>query len=214
MRKLKGASVHPDPSVRLQAVMAAGLVPSEQDLETLIAWCRVEPDFQVREMLTWTLLRLPRESVVPRLVDELKRPEAQARAQALHTLSKSGAVETWDVVAAQLDDEDSVVVRTSWYAAVALVPDNRREWLGRRLAERLGQGDGPTQLSLSRALVALGMDVAESALASVGHDTREAVLKHVAEVRRLINDPEGAFAPSLLTARREVAMGRTRSTKG
>jgi len=143
---LEDASMDSDPSVRLQATLAAGLAASPQDLEVLLERCRVEPDFQVREMLTWALLRLPHELVVQRLVEELKRPEAQARSQALHTLSKSGAAQAWKAVAARLDDEDSSVVRTSWYAAVALVPDDRRNWLAGRLAERLGQGDHETNL--------------------------------------------------------------------
>lgn len=65
----------------------------------------MEPDFQGREILTWALLRLPREMVVPRLVEELAISEAQARVQALHTLSKSGVSQTWEVVVARLDDE-------------------------------------------------------------------------------------------------------------
>lgn len=214
MNNLKDAFAHPDPSVRLQAVLAAGLAASSQDLEMLLERCRVEPDFQVREMLTWTLLRLPRELVVPRLVEELKRPEAQARSQALHTLSKSGAPQTWEAIAARLDDEDRSVAKTSWYAAVALVPDNKRDWLARRLAKRLGQGDRETQLSLSRALVNLGTDVVSPVLASVARDTREVVRQHAEATLRLLNDPDSAFAPSLQSARREVAMGRTRSTKG
>jgi HEAT repeat protein len=213
MSDLKGASAHSDPSVRLQAVLAAGLAPSAEDLETLLERCRVEPDFQVREMLTWTLLRLPRELVVPRLVEELARPEAQARSQALHTLSKSGASQSWDAVAARLDDEDKSVVKAAWYAAVALVPDDKRDWLAGRLAERLGEGDADTQLSLSRALVALGTDVIAPVLASVPQD-RQAARQHAEATLRLLNDPDAAFAPSLLSARHEVAMGRTRSTKG
>jgi len=214
MSNLKDASANPNPTVRLQAVLAAGLAASSQDLQILLERCRVEPDFQVREMLTWTLLRLPRELVVPRLVEELKRPEALARSQALHTLSKSGAPQTWEAVAARLDDEDESVVRTSWYAAVALVPDDKRDWLAGRLAERLGQGDRETQLSLSRALVSLGAENVLPVLAPVAQDTREVVRQHAEATLRLLNDPDSAFDPSLLSARREVAMGRTRSTKG
>lgn len=214
MSDLSNALADPDPSVRLKAVMAAGLAASAPDLDVLLEQCRVEPDFQVREMLTWTLLRLPRDLLVPRLVAELTRPEAQARSQALHTLSKSGATQAWEVVATLLDDTDNLVMKTSWYAAVALVPDDKREWLAGRLTERLGFGDHDTQRSLSRALISLGGDVVAPILSSVASDGRHAARQHAEATMKLLDDPDSAFAPSLQNARREVAMGRTRSTKG
>ena len=95
MTSLSAAFAHPDPSVRLNAALQAGLRPAATDLDALVAQCAVEPDFQVREMLTWALIRLPAALAVPRLVAELDRPKPQARSQALHTLSKFRDETSW-----------------------------------------------------------------------------------------------------------------------
>jgi len=206
--------VHPDPSVRLNAALSAGMKPSPLTLEALMERCRVEPDFQVREMLTWALIRLPADIVVPRLVAELSRDEPRARSQALHTLSKIGDSSAWPAAAARLDDDDPDVVRTAWYAAVALAPESERVWLARKLCERLGHGGSEIQLSLSRALAGLGEDTIAPVLASAAENGGNAVRQHVAAIKRLLHDPAYGFAQSLDRARREVALGRTRSTKG
>lgn len=204
----------PDPSVRLNAVLSAGIRPSPDDLDTLVAQCATEPDFQVREMLTWALIRHPANRVVPRLLAELTRPEPQARSQALHTLSKLHDAAAWPAVAARLDDPDADVMRTAWYAAVALVPETERLWLAEKLATRLGHGDSDTQMSLSRALVGLGGDIIAPILdASAAHGT-EAARRHVEATRKLLEDPDYAFTRSQAHAHREVALGRTRSAKG
>lgn len=214
MSTLDDAFSNPDPSARLDAALRAGITPSLRDLDALLSRCAVEPDFQVREMLTWALIRLPAEVVVPRLIGELSRKETQARSQALHTLSKFRDVSAWEAVAARLDDEDQGVVRTAWYAAVALVPENQRHWLAERLAAGLGRGERDIQLSLSRALVGLGGDVIEPVLAAAIQRGDQGVRDHAAATQRLLHDPSAGFAPSLNSARREVALGKSRSTKG
>ncbi len=214
MSKLDKAFSNPDPSARLHTALMAGMNPSLLDLDLLLHRCAVEPDFQVREMLTWALIRLPAAIVVPRLVAELSREQVQARIQALHTLSKFRDTSAWHAVAARLDDEDQRVARTAWYAAVATVPDSERSWLAEKLAAGLGRGDEEIQLSLSRALVGLGSDIIEPVLAAAIHRGDKAVRIHAAATERLLRDPSAGFAPSLKSARREVALGKTRSTKG
>ena len=214
MSPLEAAFTNLDPSLRLNAALRAGMSPSLLDLEILLRQCVVEQDFQVREMLTWALIRLPANRVVPRVVEELARPEPQARRQALHTLSKFKDRTAWPAVAGRLDDEDQGVVRTAWYSAVALVPESEREWLAGKLADRLGHGDAETQLSLSRALVALGEDVIAPVLSFAAEHGDAAVRQHVNATEQLLQDPDSGFATSLKSARREVALGRTRSTKG
>ena len=204
----------PDPSVRLNAVLAAGIRPSASDLDTLVVQCAAEPDFQVREMLTWALIRQPADLVVPRLLTELTRPQVQARSQALHTLSKLHDGSAWPAVAACLDDADAGVMRTAWYAAVALVPETERVWLAEKLAARLGHGDADTQMSLSRALVTLGGESIAPILATSATHGNEATQRHVEATRKLLEDPDYAFTRSQAHAHREVALGRTRSAKG
>ena len=46
---------HGEASVRLRAAMAIGTTPDPGFVEALVARCAVEPDFSVRELLTWAL---------------------------------------------------------------------------------------------------------------------------------------------------------------
>ena len=95
-----------DASTRLRAAMAAGSNPHPGYAEELIRRCGVEPDFFVRDMLTWALTRLPADLTVPGLVTELGSASPQARAQALHTLSKIGDRSAWpSITVALLHDE-------------------------------------------------------------------------------------------------------------
>ena len=203
-----------DPSARLEAALRAGMTPTDEDVPVLLHQCAVEPDFQVREMLTWALIRHPAESVVPLLIGELARPEPVARQQALHTLSKFKDTSAWPSVRERLDDDDNAVRRTAWYAAIAMAPEAEHGWVAAKLAARLGSGDGDTQRSLSRALVALGEDLIRPLLVATSTSSDPAVRQHVAATLRLLDDPESGYSASLNAARREVALGRTRSAKG
>jgi len=214
MTTLTDALADPRSSARLQAVMAAGTTPDPADLEVLVAQCAVEPDFFVRDMLTWALTRHPADDVVARVLPELERPESQARSQALHTLSKIGDPEAWPAVGPLLEDHDEEVLRAAWRTAVALVPDDERASLARTLAVQLGIGDRERRLSLSRALVGLGEDTVGPVLAAAADRGTEAVREHVRETERLLHDPGVASEYALERARREVALGRTRSVKG
>jgi HEAT repeat protein len=110
-------------STRLQAVLAVGTRSDPGLVDALVARCAVEPDFFVRDMLTWALIRLPAEITVPRLRAELRSESAQARSQALHTLSKIGEVSVWPAITRSLlHAADDDVARTAWRTAVILVP--------------------------------------------------------------------------------------------
>ena len=141
-----------DPSVRLRAALAVGTRPDPELTDALIDRCAVEPDFFVRDMLTWALCRLPAEITVPRLIRELGSDGSQARSQALHTLSKIGDPIAWPEVSALVHDQDDEVARSAWRAAVALVPSGDEGALAAELATELGRGELQMQLSLSRAL--------------------------------------------------------------
>lgn len=211
---LTDALADPRSSVRLQAVMAAGTTPDAGDLDVLVEQCAVEPDFFVRDMLTWALTRHPSDGVVARVLPELARPEPQARSQALHTLSKVGDPAAWPSVRPLLADHDDEVLRAAWRTAVALVPDDERAELARTLAVQLGVGPRERRLSLSRALVGLGEETVAPVLAAAADRGSGAVQDHVADTERLLHDPDAASALALERARREVALGRTRSAKG
>src|SRR5580658_4575432 len=129
-----------EPSTRLKAALAIGSNPELGLLDALMARCAIEPDFYVRDMLTWALTRLPSTITVPRLIAELRSERAQARSQALHTLSKIGDASAWPAITrALLRDSDDEVARSAWRAAVALVPDGQRQHLAEELAALLGR---------------------------------------------------------------------------
>ncbi|GAA1506632.1 HEAT repeat domain-containing protein [Sphaerisporangium rubeum] len=196
-----------DSSARLQAALALGTAPDPRYVGRLVERCAVEPDFYVRDMLTWALTRHPASVTVPALVAELRSERAQARSQALHTLSKIGDRGAWPAITRELltDDEDEVK-RSAWRAAVVLVPENEVGELAAVLATQLGRGQRETQLSLSRALVALG-EVIVPVLQAAAKDRRPRVRRHAVATERLLNDPDAGFEFAIEEAKRVVALG-------
>ncbi|WP_068276833.1 HEAT repeat domain-containing protein [Aldersonia kunmingensis] len=193
-------------SVRLRAALSAGTIGDPNLVEALVARCAVEPDFFVRDMLTWALVRLPAEITVPRLIVELGSNIPQARSQALHTLSKIGDGAAWPAVSALLHDAHDEVARSAWRAALVLVPTGHEATLATDLASALGRGDRDTMLSLSRTLVGLGdavLPVLETARAS--NDPR--VRAHAEATEQLHRDPDSGFSMAVEMAKR-VAVGR------
>ncbi|MGW1676065.1 HEAT repeat domain-containing protein [Saccharopolyspora sp. NPDC002376] len=196
-----------DSSARLKAALAVGTHPDPNLVGALVARCAVEPDFFVRDMLTWALTRFPSEITVPRLLAELRSEQAQARSQALHTLSKIGDGSTWPAITRSLlRDTDDEVARSAWRAAVVLVPDEERKELAEELVAQLGRGDRNVHLSLSRALVALG-DVAEPALQPGLASDDAVVCAHARATEMLLRDPDAGFNSVLDEAKRIVALG-------
>lgn len=199
-------------STRLEAALAAGTYPEPFFVDALVGRCAIEPDFFVRDMLTWALTRLPHEITVPALRAELYSEHTQARSQALHTLSKIGAPNTWSAIThSMLHDADDEVARSAWRAAVVLVPDEQevKEGLAAELATQFGRGDREVRLSLSRALVALG-EVVEPVLqtAMTSHDPT--VRAHASATQRLLSDPDAGFDLAIGEASRVVALGPDR----
>jgi len=189
------------PSTRLKAALRAGTDPEPHLVEILVGRSAVEPDFYVRDMLTWALCRMPPDVTVPRLLDEVRSGNAQACSQALHTLSKIGDGRAWPDVSARLHDRDDDVARSAWRAALALVPAGVEGELAADLGAALGRGDRELQRSLSRALVGLGepmLPVLDAAKASPDAKIRA----HAAATEALYRDPDSAFALSVEAAKR------------
>ncbi|MEW2145323.1 HEAT repeat domain-containing protein [Micromonospora vinacea] len=208
MRVLRGLE-NSDPSVRLRAALTVGTTPDPQHIDTLIARCAVEPEFSVREMLTWALLRHPPELTVTKLTDELRSERAQARSQALHTLSKIGDRRGWPAITrALLTDADDEVARSAWRAAVVLVTPGGEPELATVLSTQFGRGGREMQLSLSRALIALG-EVVMPILRAAMADPDPRVRGHAVATQRLMRDPDAGFEFAIEAAKRVVALGPT-----
>jgi len=196
-----------DASVRLRAALAIGTNPAPQMVEALVARCAIEPDFQVRDTLTWALTRCPSRLTVPRLIAELGSQIAQARSQALHTLSKIRDAAGWPAITQSLlRDPDDEVARSAWRAAVVLVPEGQQQLLAGELALQLGRGDRTLQLSLSRALVALGGPALSNAMTS-----RDPLVRaHAEATRRLLRNPDAAFELDIQQAIRVFVLSKGR----
>lgn len=55
-------------STRMQAALTAGSRPDPSFVEVLIGRCAAEPDFTVRDTLTWAITRHDSDLTVPRLL--------------------------------------------------------------------------------------------------------------------------------------------------
>lgn len=188
--------------VRLSAAMQAGSVPTDAQIGPLVARCAVEPDFYVRDMLTWALVQHDHELVVDRLLPELGSAGAQARGQALHTLSKIGGPRVWRAIGPELlQDPDDDVARAAWRTAVRVVPCGEEAPLVRILASQLGRGGREVRISLSRALLSLG-EAAVPEVKRAASSEDEDVRTHALATARMIEDPDTAFDAAVEAAKR------------
>ncbi|MFG3343652.1 HEAT repeat domain-containing protein [Streptomyces sp. NPDC048018] len=195
------------PSVRLRAALAAGTTPDPRFVDGLVERCGVEPEFFVRDMLTWALTRHPVSLTLPRLLRAVRSPRPQARSQALHTLSKIGDRRAWPSISRELlTDADDEVARSAWRAAALLVPEGAESALAVVLSTQLGRGDRETQRSLSRALVALA-EVMVPAVRAAAAGAGPRVRAHALATERLLRDPDSDFGFAIEEAKRVVALG-------
>jgi HEAT repeat protein len=206
---LTAALAAADESTRLKTALEIGSNPDPRLLDTLIERCAIEPNFYVRDMLTWALTRLPPQVTVPRLLEELHSQRAQARSQALHTLSKIKDPGAWPAITPTLlRDADDAVARSAWRAAVVLVPKGREKDLAEELATQLGRGDREVQLSLSRALAALGEEVVGPVLQQALTSSNAVVRAHASATQRLLREPDIGSELAVDDAKRIFALGK------
>jgi HEAT repeat protein len=207
---------HPDPAARLRAALqdgsssgrlqtalAAGTYPDVRFIHVLVDQCAMEPDFFVRDMLTWAIMRHPSSETVPRLLAEARSDVPQARTQALHTLSKIGDPRGWSAITVEaLRDPDDQAARTAWRTAVRLVPAGEEPALAEELGRQLGRGDRETQRSLSRSIATLD-DAAEPMLRNRASAPggNASVRIHALATERMIRDPDEGFDAAMAEAK-------------
>ncbi len=162
MATLKALLESPDKSVRLKAALAAGTYPDPEFIDVLISQCAHEPDFFVRDTLSWALIRNDIPKVVERLKPELNSENTQSMSQALHTLTKIGDKQFYSLITREhlLESNDKVAV-TAWRAASVLAPESEVPALVQILVTQLGRGDSDVQFDLTRFLCALGDAIIE-----------------------------------------------------
>lgn len=193
-------------SVRLAAAMRAGTAPQSEYLPVLVQRCGIEPDFFVRDMLTWALIQNDETVVIELVLPELVSPRPQARSQALHTLSKVGDPAVWSSIPKGLVfDPGPEVARTAWRAMAGLAPEQERVALADDLVTQLGRGDRQMMLSLSRALAQLG-DAARPAVRRAQGSSDDVISAHARATERLLDDPEADLGSAVETALRARAL--------
>jgi HEAT repeat protein len=180
MATLKSALASPDQSVRLKAALAAGTFPTNEHIEDLVHQCAIDPDFFVRDTLSWALMRHDRATVVARLKIELQSKNPQAKSQAIHTFSKIGESENYSLITDEmLFDPDDLIASTAWRAASVLVPESEKHSLIEKLITQLGRGDSDLQFSLTRFLCTLGAEIIKP-LEEASNSTSEEIRTHAA----------------------------------
>ena len=162
MATIKALLESPDKSVRLKAALAAGTYPDPEFIDVLVSQCSHEPDFFVRDTLSWALIRNDIPKVVDRLKSELISKNTQAKSQALHTLTKIGDKQFYSLITHEhlFDSNDKVAV-TAWRAASVLAPESEVTALTKILVTQLGRGDSDVQFDLTRFLCGLGDAIIE-----------------------------------------------------
>lgn len=196
-------------SIRLRAALEIGSNPEPELVDALIARCSIEPDFYVRDMLTWALIRFPSEITIPKLLVELHSDLAQAKSQALHTLSKIKEASTWPAITKSLlRNSDAEVAKSAWRAAVILVPVDQKLALAEELAEQLGRGGREMQLSLSRALVTLGEEAVIPAIRKAMDSKDPDIAAHATATERLLREPDTGSEFAVNQVKRIFAPGQ------
>ena len=162
MATLESMLASPDQSVRFKAALAAGTYPEPRFIEILVSQCAHEPDFFVRDTLSWALMRNDIPAVVERLKIELISANPQGKSQAIHTLSKIGDKQNYPMITDEmLLSENDLVASTAWRAASVLVPEDEKKALVSKLITQLGRGDSDLQFGLTRFLCAIGDQIVE-----------------------------------------------------
>lgn len=111
-----------------------------------------------------------------------------------------------DLISALTADDE--VARSAWRAAVVLVPKGQEQSLAEELATQFGRGDRKLQLSLSRALVALGEETVVPVLRKAMTSKDPTVRVHASATERLLRAPDTGFESAIEEAKRLFALGK------
>jgi HEAT repeat protein len=179
----------PDKNTRANAAVELGKLGDASMADLLVDALAVEPDFFVREYLTWSIVRIA-DASTPLLLRMLHDTRPQARHGAAHTLGKIADPRATAALIATLRDDDRSVVSKAAFALGAIgaaeaVP---------AIVNLLGGEDPELQSTLVSVLERFGAHALPALVAALAHaDAR--VRAHAAEVLGVIADP--ACVPAL-----------------
>jgi hypothetical protein len=174
----------------MATAMFAGTYPDDEYIEPLIHQCGIDPDFFVRDTLSWALTRQNHELIFKRLTHEIYSVNPQSVSQALHTYTKLNDPAAWPLITKEyLLSEDENIARTAWRAASRFVPDDQKVELANLYMTQLGRGSYELQLQLSKAICVLALENYPG-LIEATKSPDEKVRNHALFTMRLQEHPE------------------------
>lgn len=186
------AATHEDPSVRQRAALYLGTHADDSIAGRLVELLVAEPDFYVRETLTWAVVARA-SSTYPLLLEALQTAPA-ARVQVLHALSKIRNPASVAQILPFADDAEDPVAAKAWWALGRIGTPGAVA----ALVDHLGVEEDFRRRELTRALEQVGEAAVEPLARRLREAPDPATRRHAAEVLIGIGDPAArAAAPAL-----------------
>lgn len=183
----------PDRDVRQESALALGESADEEAIDAVLAQLWVEPDFFVRETLTWTTVRIGESAIGPVTKVLGSGVDSGVKIQALHVLSKIADPSTLaDITPFIRDADPEVAAKARW--ALSRIGDERSVPL---LGQHLGIGDAEAQNALTDVLASFGSAAVPVMIDALAHE-RPGVRRHAAEVLGHVGSPHADHATSAL----------------
>lgn len=179
---------HPDKNVRIRAALDLGAAQHRPALPNLIERLGREPDFFVRENLTWAVVRMGADAVPP-LLGLLAHSDAAVRLQAVHTLSKLADPASAVALGQAVSDPEDEVARKAIFALGQMGDPAAL----RTLVEEVGHPDAERRNTLGTALVGFGQ-AAQAPLKALLRHPEAQRRAHAADILGLLGDPVAAHA--------------------
>lgn len=194
-RELCEKLTDPDKNVRYEAAMAVGTRCETECADPLVNALWTEPDFFVRETMTWAVLRLEEDTRLAVLAAVATDQSPDVRTRALHVLSKFANPETVDAVLAHINDPDAVVARKARWALSRI----REPRAVPHLVALLGEHEAEERNALTDDVAAFGSAAIEFLVEALASDVA-AVRLHAADVLCYIGHPDAEQAADQLGA--------------
>ena len=179
---------HGDRDVRASAALSLGKAADASALDALLRALAAEPDFFVREYLTWSLVRLGDPAVLP-LIRMLAHERAVARHSAAHTLGKIGDARARDALMSALTDAHAGVVGKAAFA-LGKIADSKAI---PPLIELLAHEDRELLATLVAVLEGFGPCAVPSLIHALKHDDWR-IREQAADLLRRIGSEEAVPA--------------------
>jgi len=185
----------PERSVRNTAALAIGSQFEIGCANALVDALWAEPDFFVRETMTWAVTRLEEATRPAVLAASGPDRSSEVRVQALHVLSKFANPETVDAVLPYITDPDEGVARKARWA-LARIREHRAV---PHLVALLGDHGLEERNALTDDVAAFGSAAVPALVEALGSDD-QVVRRHAADILCYIGHPDAEDAAEALGA--------------